>query len=238
MSKQSIISGDSRGGSDHGWLKNRFSFSFADYHDPQRMGFESLRVINEDWIAPSSGFPMHPHRNVEIFSYVISGEIEHKDTMGNGSRVKAGGIQFMSAGRGVRHSEFNPSPDKPLELLQIWILPNVGGVEPRYETASLSEDDKRGRLALFISNDGRDGTIKIYQDADIYAGLFHGDERASHTIAEGRRAYIHVARGSVVINGEALSRGDALTVDGGEIDVSGGDKAEILLFDLAVIQRR
>lgn len=231
-----LIPGHTRGGGNHGWLDSKFSFSFADYYDPNRMHFESLRVINDDWIAPASGFPMHPHRDAEIFSYVLSGTIEHKDSMGNGSQVSAGGVQFMSAGTGVRHSEFNPSKHAPLEILQIWLMPNKTGVQPRYETAQLSETDKRGRLKLFISNDGRGGTINVYQDADIYAGLFDADEAASHRLLEGRRGYLHVARGSVVVNGHGVKRGDALTFDSGEITISGGENAEILLFDLAPYQ--
>ena len=231
-----IIKSDTRGRSDLGWLKSRFSFSFADYYDPARMNFESLRVINDDWIAPSAGFPAHPHRDAEIFSYVLSGTIAHKDSLGNGSRVGAGGIQYMSAGSGVRHSEFNPDADNALEILQVWLLPNVTGAPPCYNTLQLSEGDKRGRLKLFLSEDGRDGSMKIRQDADIYAGLFEDEETAQHVIARGRRCYVHVARGSVVINGEALSRGDAFTTGSGEINISSGQNAELLLFDLAPLK--
>ncbi len=232
---QTLIKSETRGQANHGWLKSNFSFSFADYYDPTRMNFESLRVINDDWIAPAAGFPAHPHKDAEIFSYVLSGTIEHKDSMGNGSRVGAGGVQYMSAGSGVRHSEFNPNADKALEILQVWLLPNVGGAKPRYETLELSEADKRGKLKLFLSEDGREGAMKIRQDADIYAGLFDGNETASLTLRAGRKAYIHMARGAADVNGTRLSRGDALTLDGGGLIIENGAKAELLVFDLAPV---
>ena len=231
-----LIKSQTRGQANHGWLKSNFSFSFADYYDPARMNFESLRVINDDWIAPGAGFPAHPHRDAEIFSYVLSGTIEHKDSLGNGSRVGAGGVQYMSAGSGVRHSEFNPDADNALEILQVWLLPNVSGAAPRYDTLELSEADKRGKLKLFLSEDGREGAMSIRQDADIYAGLFDGKESASLTLRRGRRGYIHMARGAAVVNGTTLSRGDALTVDSGEIKIENGDGAEVLLFDLAPLK--
>lgn len=231
-----LIKSDTRGRSDLGWLKSNFSFSFADYYNPSRMNFESLRVINDDWIAPGQGFPLHPHKDAEIFSYVLSGTIEHKDSMGNGSRVGAGGVQYMSAGSGVRHSEFNPDPNTPLEILQVWLLPNIGDATPRYDTLQLSEADKRGKLKLFLSETGRDGSMKIRQDADIYAGLFDGDETASLTLGKGRRAYIHLARGTAEVNGVSLSRGDALTIDAGEITIKNSEDAELLVFDLAPLK--
>lgn len=227
---------DRRGKSDLGWLKSNFSFSFADYYDPNRMNFEALRVINDDWIKGGSGFPMHPHQDFEIFSYVLDGAIAHKDSMGNGSTVKAGGVQYMTAGSGVRHSEFNPNTDIATEMLQIWLMPKVRGANPRYEVRDLSPEEKAGQLTLFISEDGRDGTIKTLAPADIYAGTFDGSQSAEFDIREGRKGYIHVARGSLTINGRTLSRGDALTVsESGRLEISQGEDAEIILFDLEAI---
>ena len=229
-----LIAAESRGKADLGWLQSRFSFSFADYHDRDRMHFESLRVINDDYIAAGRGFPPHSHRDAEIFSYVLEGALEHKDSMGNGSTVTAGGIQYMSAGSGVTHSEFNPSATAATRILQIWLLPDETGAVPRYETLQLSDADKRGRLKLFLSKTGRDGSISLRQDADIYAGVFDGDEAASHVIARGRKGRIQVARGMVNVNGVTLRGGDGLELGSGQVDISGGENAEILLFDLAV----
>ena len=228
-----LIPADSRGGADHGWLKTRFSFSFADYYDPDRMHFESLRVINDDYVAAGRGFPPHSHRDAEIFSYILEGALEHKDSMGNGSTVSAGGIQYMSAGSGVTHSEFNPSTSDDVRLLQIWLLPDVSGAKPRYDTLQLSEADKRGKLKLFLSKTGRDGSLSLRQNADIYAGLFDADEQAQHIIAPGRAGYIQVAKGALTVNGQSLSQGDGLQLTAGEVQIRGGDQAEILLFDLA-----
>ena len=228
-----LIPADSRGGADHGWLKTRFSFSFADYYDPDRMHFESLRVINDDYVAAGRGFPPHSHRDAEIFSYILEGALEHKDSMGNGSTVSAGGIQYMSAGSGVTHSEFNPSASGDVRLLQIWLLPDVSGAKPRYDTLQLSEADKRGKLKLFLSKAGRDGSLSLRQNADIYAGLFDADEQAQHIIAPGRAGYIQVAKGALTVNGQSLSQGDGLQLTAGEVQIRGGDQAEILLFDLA-----
>ena len=228
-----LIPADSRGGADHGWLKTRFSFSFADYYDPDRMHFESLRVINDDYVAAGRGFPPHSHRDAEIFSYILEGALEHKDSMGNGSTVSAGGIQYMSAGSGVTHSEFNPSASGDVRLLQIWLLPDVSGAKPRYDTLQLSEADKRGKLKLFLSKTGRDGSLSLRQNADIYAGLFDADEQAQHIIAPGRAGYIQVAKGALTVNGQSLSQGDGLQLTAGEVQLRGGDQAEILLFDLA-----
>lgn len=226
-----------RGQADHGWLKTAYSFSFADYQDPENVHFEALRVINDDWIAPGQGFPTHPHQDFEIFSYVLGGAIAHKDSMGNGSTVEAGGIQFMSAGRGVRHSEFNPSDSEPLRLLQIWLIPATRGVEPRYEVKELSAEEKAGRLALFISEDGRDGSIRTYAPAEVYAGTFTGDETASFTLKDGRRGWIQVARGALEVNGERLDRGDGLAIlEPGEVTFARGDDAEVVFFDLAKFQ--
>lgn len=235
FAKTRLIPGESRGAGDYGWLKSRFSFSFADYYDPKRMGYESLRVINDDFVAAGRGFSPHAHRDAEIFSYILEGALEHKDSMGNGSTVTAGGVQYMSAGSGVTHSEFNPSATEDVRFLQIWLLPNETGAAPRYETLQISEAEKRGRLKLFLSDDGRRGSIAVRQDADIYAGVFDTNERAEHIIAKGRAGYIQVARGSVTVNAKTLSRGDGLEIGEGRVEISGGQEAEILLFDLARI---
>lgn len=228
-----IIPGESRGHADHGWLKSYHTFSFAQYHNPQMMQFESLRVINDDRIAPGGGFPTHPHRDAEIFSYIVEGTLEHKDTMGNGSRVSAGGIQYMSAGSGVSHSEFNGSADEPVHILQIWLLPNKTGVTPRYETLQLSDEDKRGKLKLFLSGDGRDGSIQLQQDADIYAALVDGDEAIDFTPKGESRGWIQVVKGMVFVNGESLRAGDAAAFAQESVKIDRGMDAEIILFDLA-----
>ena len=222
-----------RGHVDHGWLKSAHSFSFANYYAPEHVHFDALRVINDDRIAPNGGFPMHPHQDFEIFSYVIEGTIEHQDSMGNGSQVSAGGIQYMTAGTGVRHSEFNPSPDEPLRILQIWLVPTPRGAEPRYEVRQLTPEEKSGRLALFISEDGRDGSIRTLAPAEVYAGTFDGDQSAAFTLGENRRGWIQVARGRLTVNGEELVEGDGLAVlEPGTLDIRNGEEAEIVLFDL------
>ena len=222
-----------RGHSDHGWLDSYFSFSFAEYHDPQHMSFSSLRVINEDVVQPGKGFGTHGHRDMEIITYILAGALEHKDSMGNGSVIRPGDVQRMSAGRGVQHSEFNPSRSEPVHLLQIWIVPNVRGIAPEYEETHFDAASKRGRLRLIASSDGRDGSVTIHQDAAVYAALLDGTERASHALAAGRKAYVHVARGSVTVNGNALGAGDALKASGeSQIVLERGENAEILLFDL------
>ena len=222
-----------RGHADHGWLDSYFSFSFAEYHDPQHMGFSSLRVINEDVVQPGKGFGTHGHRDMEIITYILAGALEHKDSMGNGSVIRPGDVQRMSAGRGVQHSEFNPSPSELVHLLQIWIVPNVRGIEPEYEETHFDAASKRGRLRLIASSEGRDGSVTIHQDASVYAAMLDGAERASHALAPGRKAYVHVARGSVTVNGNALGAGDALKASGeSALVLERGDKAEILLFDL------
>src|SRR3990172_4764153 len=222
-----------RGHANHGWLDSHFSFSFAEYHDPQHMGFSSLRVINEDVVQPGKGFGTHGHRDMEIITYILAGALEHKDSMGNGSVIRPGDVQRMSAGRGVQHSEFNPSPSELVHLLQIWIVPNVRGIEPEYEETHFDAASKRGRLRLIASSEGRDGSVTIHQDASVYAAMLDGAERASHALAPGRKAYIHVARGSVTVNGNALGAGDALKASGeSAIVIETGDDAEILLFDL------
>src|SRR5438552_1168161 len=193
-----------RGQADHGWLKSFHSFSFADYFDPAHVEFGPLRVINEDRVQPGAGFGTHGHRDMEIISYVLSGELAHKDSMGNGSTIRPGDVQRMSAGRGVRHSEFNPSASVGTHFLQIWIQPSRANLEPSYEERRFPEHEKRGRLRLIVSPDREAGSLLIHQDARIHAGLFDGAERADLAIGTGRRLYVHVARGSVTANGVAL----------------------------------
>ncbi len=226
-----------RGYAERGWLKSWHSFSFAEYNDPEHVHFGPLRVINEDFIAPASGFGTHGHRDMEIITYVLEGELTHKDSMasggGGGAVIRPGDVQRMSAGSGVLHSEFNGSNDQTVHLLQIWIMPNVAGIAPSYEEKRFSEADKRGRLRLVASADGREGSVTIHADAALYAGLFDGDENATYPLGEGRKAYLHVARGSVVVNGQPLAAGDALKiVEPGDIIIGSGRAAEILLFDL------
>jgi redox-sensitive bicupin YhaK (pirin superfamily) len=223
-----------RGHANHGWLDSFHSFSFADYYDPAHMGFGALRVINEDRVKPGMGFGTHGHRDMEIVSYVLSGALEHKDSLGNGSVIRPGNVQRMSAGTGVRHSEFNPSADDPAHFLQIWILPDVTGIAPGYEEKTFTEADKRGRLRLIASPDGREGSVTIHQDARILAGLFDGAESATHALSAGRRAYVHVARGEATVNGQSLGAGDALKLAGeAAVRIESGRGAEVLVFDLA-----
>ena len=229
-----VRKGNERGFGDHGWLRSFHSFSFADYYDPDNMGFGALRVINEDRVTPGMGFGTHGHSDMEIISYVLEGAVEHKDSMGNGSVIRPGDVQRMSAGTGVRHSEFNPSKTDGVHFLQIWIEPGVKGIPPSYEEKHFDAASKRGKLRLVASSDARDGSVKIHQDASLYAALVDGTEKVSYTLAAGRRAYVHVARGGVIVNGETLAAGDALKVSGlSEITLEHGDKAEVLLFDLA-----
>ncbi len=225
---------EDRGHANHGWLDSFHSFSFADYYDPAHMGFGALRVINEDRVQPGMGFGTHGHRDMEILSYVLSGALEHKDSMGNGSVIRPGSVQRMSAGTGVRHSEYNPSATEATHFLQIWIVPGVTGIAPGYEERTLPDADKRGRLALVASPDGRAGSVILHQDALVFAGLFDGRESASHPIAPGRRAYVHVARGEVTVNGQPLAAGDAAKLsDEPAVHLEGGRGAEVLVFDLA-----
>ncbi|WP_019140013.1 pirin family protein [Noviherbaspirillum massiliense] len=222
-----------RGHANHGWLDSYHSFSFADYFDAKHMGFGPLRVINEDRINGGAGFGTHGHRDMEIISYVLDGELAHKDSMGNGSVIRPGDVQRMSAGRGVMHSEFNHAQDRTTHFLQIWIEPNVRGIEPGYEEKHFSETEKRGRLRLIASPDGQDGSVTIHQDAKLYAGLFDGEETARVAPAPGRRVYVHVARGEIAVNGIVLKAGDALkAADEQSIELSQGREAEVLLFDL------
>ncbi len=227
-----IRKSNERGYANHGWLQSYHSFSFAGYHDPDHMQFGPLRVINDDKIAANQGFGMHGHRDMEIITYVLDGELAHKDSMGNGSVIRPGDVQRMSAGTGVMHSEFNHAGDTT-HLLQIWIMPNRMGVAPGYEEARFEMADKRGKLRLVASPDGAEGSVRMYQDARLYAGLVDGAERAEVSIAPGRRAYVHVARGDVTVNGHALHAGDAIKLtDVGQIAVSEGTAAEVLVFDL------
>lgn len=222
-----------RGKADHGWLLSYHSFSFADYYDPDHMQFGVLRVINEDRIQPGTGFGTHGHRDMEILSYVLDGALAHRDSMGNGSIIVPGDVQRMSAGRGVMHSESNQSKDSITHFLQIWIVPNVTGIDPGYEQKHYEAAEKRGRLKLVASPDGRDGSVQIHQDAYLHAGLIDGTERAAHALAAGRRAYAHVARGRVTVNGHPLGAGDALKITGVRaVSIEAGERAEVLLFDL------
>lgn len=223
-----------RGHFDHGWLDTWHSFSFADYHDPDHMGFRTLRVINEDFVAPGQGFPMHFHRDMEIVTYVLEGAIEHKDSLGNAGVIRPGEVQRMTAGRGVMHSESNPSEKDRLHLLQIWILPDRKGLEPGYEQKIFPEAERRGRLRLIASPDGRDGSVTIRQDARIFAGLLGRGERVSQPLARGRHAWIQVARGALALDGHALEAGDGASADGGAtLELEASRDAELLLFDLA-----
>jgi quercetin 2,3-dioxygenase len=224
---------EERGHADHGWLETWHSFSFADYFDPAHVEFGPLRVINEDFVRPGAGFGTHGHRDMEIITYILEGALEHKDSMGNGSVIRPGNVQRMSAGTGVLHSEFNPSDAETVHLLQIWIQPDERSVTPSYEEVRFETEDKRGRLRLVASPDGRDGSVRIHQDARVYAGLFDGAENAELPLAAGRRAYVHVARGDVSVNGKALRAGDGLKLaDVGAVAVGRGKQAEVLVFDL------
>ena len=222
-----------RGHARHGWLESYHSFSFADYYDPAHQGFGPLRVINEDRVQPGTGFGTHGHRDMEILSYVLEGALAHKDSMGTGSTIVPGDVQRMSAGRGVLHSEFNHAKDAQTHFLQIWIEPNVRGIAPGYEQKHFDAASKRGRLRLVASPDGAEGSLTIHQDARVYVALIDGSERATHAVAPGRRAYVHVARGRLTVNGNALEAGDALKATAvGEIILEKGEGAEALVFDL------
>jgi redox-sensitive bicupin YhaK (pirin superfamily) len=222
-----------RGHANHGWLDSWHSFSFADYHDPDHMGFGPLRVINEDRVQPGMGFGTHGHRDMEIISYVLEGALEHKDSMGNGSVIRPGNVQRMSAGTGVRHSEFNPSAGEGAHFLQIWIEPAERGVAPGYEEKNFDAASKRGRLRLIASPDGREGSVTIHQDALVYAALLDGAETATQALAPGRRLYVHVARGEVTANGQSLRAGDALKATGeSAVRLEAGRNSEVIVFDL------
>ena len=223
-----------RGYADHGWLKSFHSFSFAGYYDPKHMGFGNLRVINEDRIAPGTGFGTHGHRDMEIISYVLSGELAHKDTMGNVKGIPPGDVQRMSAGRGVQHSEFNHAPKDTTHFLQIWIEPNVTGIAPSYEQKTFAEAEKRGVLRLVASPDGAQGSVTIHADARLYAGLFDGDQSARMSLNSQRKAYVHLVRGELEVNGQALTAGDAALLEAeSQVTMTHGKNAEVLVFDLA-----
>ena len=223
-----------RGFADHGWLKSFHSFSFADYYNPERMGVGNLRVINEDRIAPGTGFGTHGHRDMEIVSYVLSGALGHKDSMGNGTQIVPGDVQRMSAGRGIQHSEFNHAPKETTHFLQIWILPNERGIVPSYEQKHFDEAQKRGRLRLVASPDGHEGSVTLHADAALYAGLFDGAESTEMALDAKRGTYVHVVRGTVKVNGQDAAAGDAVLLDHEPVlRLEGGREAEVLVFDLA-----
>ena len=225
---------EARGDADHGWLKSRHSFSFAEYHDPQWMGWGNLRVINEDRIAPGTGFGAHGHRDMEIISYVLQGNLAHQDSMGNVKGIPPGDVQRMSAGTGVRHSEFNHAPDQTTHFLQIWIEPNVRGIQPGYEQKTFAEAEKRGQLRLVASPDGASDSVTIHADAAIYAGLLDGDDAVELELAPERLAYVHLIRGALVVNGERLKTGDAVALAGeSQLTLGDAEQAEVLVFDLA-----
>ena len=223
-----------RGASKIDWLDSRHTFSFAEYHDPEHMGFRALRVINDDRVAPGAGFPTHPHRDMEILTYVLDGALEHRDSIGTGSVIRPGEVQIMSAGTGIRHSEFNHSKSQPVHFLQIWMLPERNGLPPRYGQKAFDPATRQGKLKLVASHDGRDDTVRIFQDIDLYAANLGKDDHVSHALKAGRHGWIQVARGAVSVNGKPLAEGDGAAVSNEpRIDVVGTGSAEILLFDLA-----
>jgi redox-sensitive bicupin YhaK (pirin superfamily) len=223
-----------RGGGNHGWLKTQHTFSFNDYWDPKWMGFRSLRVINEDWVAPNTGFPTHPHRDMEIITYVLAGKLEHKDSLGTGSVILPGDGQRMTAGSGIRHSEFNPSTTDAVHLLQIWIQPERAALPPSYEQKSFPETEKRGQLRLLASRDASQGSVKINQDAKLYVALLKPGEEVAHEFTAGRHGWLQVARGAVEVNGNQLAQGDGAAIsEEKKVSIKGAEDAEVLLFDLA-----
>jgi redox-sensitive bicupin YhaK (pirin superfamily) len=229
-----IRKSDDRGRADHGWLDTRFTFSFADYYDPKHIHFRTLRVMNDDRIAGGGGFPTHPHRDMEIVTYVLDGALAHKDSMGNGSVIRPGDVQYMSAGTGVAHSEFNASDRETVHLYQIWMFPDQKDYQPAYDQKHFSEADKRGKLRLVVSPDGRDGSVKIRQDNELYATVLAAGESVKHELKRARHAYVQVARGSVTLNGQRLETGDGAAISAEKsVELTGVDHAEVLLFDLA-----
>jgi redox-sensitive bicupin YhaK (pirin superfamily) len=225
---------DQRGFADHGWLRSFHTFSFAGYYDPAHMGFRALRVINEDRVKPGMGFPTHPHRDMEILTYVLEGALEHRDSMGTGSVVRPGDLQRMSAGTGVTHSEFNASKLEPVHFLQIWLVPDQRNYPPSYEQKSFTRAERQGTLRLVASRDGRDGSLTVHQDADLYAALLSAGQTVEHTILPGRNVLLHVARGGIEVAGDQLGSGDALTVTNpGTLRIGAKDEAELLVFNLA-----
>jgi len=229
-----VIRSDTRGGADHGWLRAKHTFSFAEYYDPERVQFGSLRVINEDRIAPGTGFGTHPHRDMEIVTYIIDGAIEHKDSMGNGTVIEAGEVQRMTAGTGVMHSEFNHSKESELHLLQIWIFPERRGLAPGYEQTRFSREEKLNRLRLIGSRDGRDGSVTIHQDVSLYASVLEAGKSVTHASPEGRRQFVQVVSGSLDVNGTQLDAGDGAQVEkASSLKITAREESEFLLFDLA-----
>jgi len=227
-----IRKANDRGHANHGWLDTYHTFSFADYYDPRWMGFRSLRVINDDLVMPGMGFGTHPHRDMEIITYVLSGSLEHKDSMGNGRVIRAGEVQYMAAGTGVQHSEFNPAKDEAVHLLQIWIQPDRKGVAPRYAEKSLV-NAPAGQLHLITSKAGRDGSIAIHQDADLWLARLGADQRVKHQLAPGRNAWLHVAEGELTLNGKSLREGDAAALnEPAALEITATKPAQVLLFDL------
>lgn len=223
-----------RGFADHGWLRSFHTFSFADYYDPAHMGFRALRVINEDHVAPGKGFGRHPHRDMEILTFVLDGELEHKDSMGNGQIIRPGEVQRMSAGTGVTHSEFNPSSEKSVHLLQIWLEPAQKGIQPGYEQKPFTVDERRGQLRLIASQDGRDGSVTVHQDVKLYASVLAAGDAVRHDVPAGRHAWVHVARGTLEVGDLKLQAGDAIAAHAGEsLEMRGSGNAEVLVFDLA-----
>jgi quercetin 2,3-dioxygenase len=230
----SIRRSEERGGGDFGWLNTRHSFSFDQYYDPKFMGFRSLRVINEDRVQPAQGFPTHPHRDMEIITYVLQGALEHKDSLGTGSVIRPGDGQRMSAGTGIRHSEFNQSSTDPVHLLQIWILPDRAGHQPSYEQKAFPVEEKKGKLRLIASPDGRDGSVTIHQDASLYVVLLGPGQEVKHELGKGRYAWLQVAKGAVELNGKGLKQGDGAAISNeSQLTIKGSQESEILLFDLA-----
>ncbi|MGH9669272.1 MAG: pirin family protein [Terriglobales bacterium] len=228
--------GSERGHAQHGWLDTYHTFSFDSFHDPKHMGFRSLRVINEDWVGAGKGFPPHFHRDMEIVTYILEGALEHKDSIGNGSIIRPGEVQRMSAGSGVTHSEYNPSPTERVHLLQIWIRPEAKGLAPSYEQKRFDVEGRRGRLQLVASREAREGSVKIHQDAALYAAMLAAGENVRHKLLDGRHAWLQVARGAVTVNGVALQAGDgAAASDESALQIAGvgSELAELLLFDLA-----
>jgi redox-sensitive bicupin YhaK (pirin superfamily) len=224
---------EERGHFDFGWLNTYHTFSFGEYYDPRNMGFRSLRVINEDFVHAGRGFPTHGHRDMEIITYVLEGGLAHKDSMGNGSIIRPGDVQRMSAGTGVRHSEANPSSEESVHLLQIWILPSEEGIEPGYEEKKFDDDEKRGRLRLVVSPDGRDGSVRIHQDASVYATVLDSEQQVAYQMKPNRHAWLQVARGLIEVNGQQLKHGDGAAIsEESDLTIVGREPSEALLFDL------
>jgi len=229
-----IRKSDERGRANHGWLDTHFTFSFADYFDPEHVQFRTLRVMNDDRVAGGGGFPMHPHRDMEIVTYVLEGTLEHRDSMGNGSVIRPGDVQYMSAGTGVTHSEFNASKTEPVHLYQIWMMPDKKGHKPVYDQKNFTEAEKRGKLRLVASPDGREGSVKIRQDNELYATVLGAGDSVKHVLKAERHAYVQVARGSVTLNGKPLETGDGAAISTEKsVELTGVKDAEVLLFDLA-----